>query len=203
VWLLLAIATAGATDIYKSTQSNGTVTFTDAPVDQGSHLWIVDDHPPLPRDKVSDKSYPKIDRWDALILAASARHGVPATLIKAVCLAESGMNPNAKSHAGAMGLMQLMPGTADHLGVKNPWDPYESIEGGTKYLASLIERFGPEYRLVAAGYNAGPGNVIKYGGVPPFKETKVYVERVMDYRAMFMTERPIDRRALDPSYRAP
>ena len=200
---MLTIATASATDIYKSKQSNGTVTFTDAPLAVGFETWIVDDHPPLPRDKVSSKAYPNIDRWDALILAASQQHGVPATLIKAVCLAESGMNPNAKSHAGAMGLMQLMPGTADHLGVKNPWDPYQNIDGGTRYLAKLIERFGAEYRLVAAGYNAGPGNVTKYGGVPPFKETQVYVERVMDYRGMFLTERPIDRRALDPSYQAP
>ena len=203
VWFLLTIATAGATDIYKSTQGNGTVTFSDAPMTKSFEPWIVDDHPPLPRDKVTDKAYPKIDRWDALILGASQRHGVPATLIKAVCLAESGMNPNAQSHAGAMGLMQLMPATAASLGVADPWDPYQSIDGGTRYLAKLIERFGPEYRLVAAGYNAGPGNVKKYGGVPPFKETQVYVERVIDYRAMFLTERPIDRGVLEPGLRAP
>ena len=193
MWFILAIATAGATDIYKAQSRDGTITFSDAPMDREFELWIVDDHPPLPRDKVNENSYPKIDKWDSLILAASRRHGVPATLIKAVCLAESGMNPNAKSHAGAMGLMQLMPATAESLGVTDAWDPYQSIDGGTRYLAKMIDRFGTNYRVVAAAYNAGPGNVSKYKGVPPFEETQVYVERVLDYRDMFMTEKPIQR----------
>ena len=200
MWILLAIASAGATDIYKRENSNGTVTFTNSPVDTGFELWIVDDHPPLPRDKVNDSSYPKIDKWDALILDASTRYNVPATLIKAVCLAESGMHPNAQSRAGAQGLMQLMPATAASLNVTDPWDPKQSIDGGTHYLSKMIKRFGRDYRIVLAAYNAGPGNVSKYGGIPPFEETQVYVERVLDYRDMFMTERPIMRPVIAPPY---
>ncbi|MCB9793292.1 MAG: lytic transglycosylase domain-containing protein [Alphaproteobacteria bacterium] len=124
------------------------------------------------------------------MLAASLRYGVPAELIKAVCLAESGMNPNAVSKAGAQGLMQLMPDTAAELAVTDPFDPHQSIDGGARYLARQLKAFGST-RLALAAYNAGPHNVRKHGGVPPFEETQAYVSKVMALQDHFRYERPI------------
>ncbi|WP_426750522.1 transglycosylase SLT domain-containing protein [Myxococcus sp. Y35] len=118
------------------------------------------------------------NKYDNLINEMSRKYDVPARLIKAVIQQESAFNPNARSGAGAVGLMQLMPGTASDLGVTNRTDPRQSIEGGTKYLSQQLKRFNGDVRLALAAYNAGPGNVSKYGGVPPFKETQDYVRKI-------------------------
>ncbi|MGX5699896.1 lytic transglycosylase domain-containing protein [Acinetobacter kookii] len=116
--------------------------------------------------------------FDSIIKQAASQHGISEGLIKAVMHTESGFNVNARSPVGAQGLMQLMPATAKRFNVSNAFDPYQNIMGGAKYLSWLMKRFNGNTSLVLAGYNAGEGNVAKYGGIPPFRETQDYVRRV-------------------------
>lgn len=116
--------------------------------------------------------------YDALIVASALRNGVDPALMKAMMHTESGFNPFARSPVGAQGLMQLMPATARRFSVINAWNPAENIEGAARYLSFLQNRFG-RIEHVIAGYNAGEGNVSKYGGIPPFRETRDYVQRVL------------------------
>lgn len=116
--------------------------------------------------------------FDHIIQQAAQQHGVSEGLIKAVMHTESGFNVNARSPVGAQGLMQLMPATARRFNVSNAYDPQENIMAGAKYLAWLLKRFNGNTSLALAGYNAGEGNVAKYGGVPPFRETQDYIRRV-------------------------
>ena len=113
-----------------------------------------------------------------LLAAASARHGVPLPLLRAVVAVESNFRSDAVSSAGAMGLMQLMPGTAKDMGVKDAFDPADNVNGGARYLAFLLQHFGDE-ELAVAAYNAGPGRVKRLGRVPDFPETQAYVVNVL------------------------
>ena len=119
---------------------------------------------------------------DSIFEEASALYQIPSKLLRAVAKAESGFNPKAVSKAGAMGVMQLMPGTARSLGVSDPYNARQNILGGAKYLKQNLDRFGGDVSLALAAYNAGPNSVTKYGGIPPYKETQNYVKKIMaDY----------------------
>ena len=120
-----------------------------------------------------------------MISSAARDAGIDEQLFDCLVSAESGYNPAARSKVGAMGLTQLMPGTAASLGVVDPLDPVQNLRGGAQYLSQMIKKFG-DARLALAAYNAGPGAVEKYGGVPPFKETQAYVDRIM---AMYEAKR--------------
>ena len=197
--LLLAMispANAGSGDIYMGTTSDGVLTFTDTPPsgDESFSVYLrVLDGRPAKWAQVDPALLKKnIDRWDSIILRAAATYKVSPELIKAIVLVESGMNSKATSPAGAQGLMQLMPATARGLGVDRPYDPDQNIFGGTRYIRKMLDSFS-DRRLALAAYNAGPGNVRKYGGIPPFRETEYYVEKVLRYYALFLSQRPLSR----------
>lgn len=124
---------------------------------------------------------------DDIFTRAAERYQVPVNLLKAVAKAESGFNPNAVSPAGAQGVMQLMPATAAGLGVADSFDPEQNIMGGAQYLSGLLARYDGDVTLTLAAYNAGSGNVKKYGGVPPFPETRNYIQKVLGYLGQDLT----------------
>jgi soluble lytic murein transglycosylase-like protein len=125
-------------------------------------------------------------RFDPIIRRAAEDTGLSEDLIHAVIRAESDYDPTCRSSAGAMGLMQLMPGTARGLGVTNAWDPAQNVAGGARYLREQLDTFG-DLSLALAAYNAGPGAVRRYDGVPPYDETQTYVRRVQRYLQERMT----------------
>lgn len=179
---------AGQT-IYQLTESNGTTLLTnkkskysDLKVEKKTYYpdsnihsysnWGASESSVLP-------SYSKNkNAFDDYIKSAAQTHGIAEGLIKAVMHTESGFNTHARSPVGAQGLMQLMPATARRFNVSNAYDPQQNIHAGAKYLAWLLKRFNGNTQLALAGYNAGEGNVAKYGGIPPFRETQDYVRRV-------------------------
>jgi len=190
VLLLLLAQPASGSDIWMRTNPDGSITFTDTPQEAGYQQFRPNQLSTATR--VVIRHLPRIDRYDHLFLEASRIHRVSAELLKAVCLAESAMNPDAISSAGAQGLMQLMPGTAVEVHVSDPFDPRQSIDGGARYLARQLATFGGVAHALAA-YNAGPAAVRKYGGIPPYEETQAYVKKVLAYYEHFRTESPLSQ----------
>jgi soluble lytic murein transglycosylase-like protein len=136
-------------------------------------------YPAVSYDSMQGSSGAESSEYDPLIEQAAARNGLDPAVLHGLIEQESGFDPNATSSAGATGLTQLMPGTASSMGVANPLNPAESIEGGARYLGQLMSEFGGNTEDALAAYNAGPGAVQQYGGVPPYAETQSYVTKVL------------------------
>ena len=189
---------AGAGDLYRLVDARGVVHFTDAP--RGSGFAKIAKARPesglrvfapsggrasLVLRRTGRRLRPRpAEHYDGLIELASETHGIPAALVKAVIATESAFDPSAVSPKGAIGLMQLMPGTARELGVDEAFDSEQNVHGGTRYLRELYDRYGDWLRALAA-YNAGPLAVDRYDGVPPYAETRQYVRRVLSYYRRF------------------
>ena len=166
--------------VFTYTHENGVPVFTDrAPQGQPYKVLEFACYACDPNSRIQWRSTGLfVNEYSTQITAAAQRYGVDAALIRAVIHAESGFNPHARSNRGARGLMQLMPGTAADMGVDDVYAVGDNIDGGVKYLAQLLGQFNGDVRLATAAYNAGPANVQRYGGVPPFPETQAYVSRV-------------------------
>ncbi|BDV43420.1 lytic transglycosylase [Geotalea uraniireducens] len=191
--ILLAVAgsliwCAGASaDIYRYEDSDGVVHFTDAPTDKRFKVYLRD----IKRDRKLRTTFrlagcirdPR--EFEPIIDQCALEFGVDKSLVKAVIHAESGYNPNAVSRKGASGLMQLMPQTARDLKVGNSFDPRENIRAGVRYLRFLLDTFRGDVSLALAAYNAGMAKVARYGGVPPYQETRTYVDRVLSYQKSY------------------
>ncbi len=175
-------------DIYRYEDDDGIVHFTDAPTDKRFKVFLRD----LKKDrelrtKLKYASTVNPAEYEQLIKNCSEKYGVSSSLVKAVIHAESGYNPNAVSSKGASGLMQLMPGTAKSLNVADRFNPKDNVEGGVKYLRFLLDTFRGDVSLALAAYNAGLGKVSKYGGIPPYNETRTYVNRVLSYMQSYQS----------------
>ena len=178
VSLLLLTADAEAA-VYRYVDDRGVVHLTDAP-DDVRYQKIPTERGFLVVRKRPQAEIAPEDSFDRLILRSARNHRLEPALVKAVIAAESNFQPRALSPVGAQGLMQLMPRTARALGVGNPFHPGENVEGGSRYLRGMLDRFGDLKRALAA-YNAGPEAVERFRGVPPFPETLDYVSRVLTY----------------------
>lgn len=186
----LTLSQSSSADIYTRTDENGTVHFTNQrPKGKARGKYKVFlKTPPNRRARPGVVPVParsqdpaRFSRYDASIREAARIYSVPEAFIRAVILVESNYDPRVVSYAGAEGLMQLMPGTAKRMNVQNSFDPHDNIMGGTRYLRFLANMFGGDMVLTIAGYHAGEGAVMKYGGVPPYTSTHGYIKRVLKH----------------------
>jgi soluble lytic murein transglycosylase-like protein len=174
--LLLWTSYQVSADVYRYVDKDGVWHFTNIKNDSRYKLYIR-----TPKETPSEY----IEKYEDVIRQASRRFGIEPSLVKAVIKAESDFNHRAVSHKGAQGLMQLMPKTSDQMDVDNPFNPEENIFGGTQYLSALLKRFKNNKRLALAAYNAGPEKVESYKGIPPYRETRIFVKRVLDYYRLY------------------
>lgn len=177
--LVLGLASPAAAQIYSWRDADGKLVLSDRPRDDkgAMNTYAVLGAATVRATKPLVPSA-RSAKYEASISEHSRRMGVSADLVRAVIQVESAFNPTAVSTKGAMGLMQLMPATAQELGVTNPFEPDQNIRGGVAYLKRLLERYDHKVELALAAYNAGMGTVEKYGDVPPFKETQSYVKKI-------------------------
>jgi len=184
---VLSVSTPARADIYRYEAPDGTLHFTDAPTDSRFKVFMRD----IKKDKKLRTAFklPGFSQnpalFEPIISSCSREFGVDSSLVKAVIHAESGYNPNAVSPKGAQGLMQLMPKTAQGLKVADSLNPSDNIRGGVRYLKFLLDTFKGNESLALAAYNAGMGSVAKYGGIPPYHETRNYVAKVLSYRTNY------------------
>lgn len=174
------VTSAGA-ETFKFSAPDGTIHFTNAPTDprytrMGYTSGSAAGYLRLPPAEATNRQ-----SYMAEIMDAARRYGVPDRLVAAVIRAESGFNPRAVSSKGAQGLMQLMPGTASILGVRNSFDPRQNIDGGVRHLRGLLDRFPDNLALAIAAYNAGEKAVTTHAGIPPYPETRDYVSKVLRF----------------------
>lgn len=175
-------------DIYRFEDDDGIVHFTDTPTDKRFKIFLRDlkkDKELRTRLKYADSVNP--GEFEQIIKTYADKYRVSVHLIKAVIHAESGYNPNAVSSKGASGLMQLMPGTAKSLKVADRFNPKDNVEGGVKYLRFLLDTFHGDVALALAAYNSGLNKVARYGGIPPYNETRTYVNRVLSYMQTYQS----------------
>jgi hypothetical protein len=176
---ILLSVTAAKADVYRYVDENGVMCYTDAPLNKKAER-IMRTEPASPREPQGRSNGARGGTdFHGIVMDKASKYAIDPSLVHAVIKTESNGNPYAVSRKGAMGLMQLMPGTASDLEVRNPFDPEENIDGGTKYLRDLIERFRGDLTLALAAYNAGPKAVEKKGSVPDITETKQYVRKVL------------------------
>lgn len=179
ILFILALSTSiSYGDIYKFTDSNGVIHYTNVPVDSRYKKFMSESFNGYNGSAFDDKySYAPLF-YQEIVARKSRKYNIHPALVKAIIKAESNWNPYAISRKGAKGLMQLMPRTALDMGVRNSMNPEQNIEGGTKYISMLLNLFSGNLDLALAAYNAGPGAVKKYGGIPPYRETINYVKKV-------------------------
>jgi membrane-bound lytic murein transglycosylase MltF len=186
---ILAGPGLAAADIYHFTDSDGVIHYTNVQPVGGAwrRMYRTDDrsdHPPtFTAERQADPG--RLQRFDVHIKEAAQLYQLPEPFIRAIVMVESNFFPDAISEDGAMGLMQLMPGTAINMGVQNAFDPRQNVLGGTRYLRVLANRFNGDLVLTVAAYNAGESAVDKYRGVPPYAETRRYVRNVLHHYYAF------------------
>lgn len=191
----LCSATAMAGNVYKYTDRNGVTVYTNIKPRGVAKLKVIRVYCPA-CDVTSTVDWTatglNVDAFRDQVRKAAATQGVDEALVRAVIHAESAFNPKALSPAGAQGLMQLIPSTAAMYGVTNSYDADQNIVAGVKHLRMLLDMFDGDLRLVTAGYNAGENAVLRWGGVPPYDETQVYVERVAILHKRYRSELGLD-----------
>ncbi len=171
VWTLFVIPYAQA-DIYLYIDSEGVLHFTNTPTSSNYKVYMRE-------TPMRPKAWRPIQNYDDVINEAARENGLSSSLLKALIHVESYFNPRAVSKKGALGLMQIMPQNLELLEISDPFDPWENIMGGARYLKAMIERFNGQLPLALAAYNAGPSAVERYQNIPPYDETQRYVEKVM------------------------
>ena len=176
-------------DIYRSVDANGVTHFTNTPTGGQFSFYRKEIGNPGSAAKGRDAGAGVAHAMTDIIRRYAGMFNLEEALIRAVIKAESNYNPRAVSKKGAMGIMQLIPDTARDMQVENPFNPEENIRGGSRYLRLMLNEFNNDLELAIAAYNAGPGAVRRYGGIPPFAETRTYVERVKQYMSSYRKEK--------------